>query len=189
MILTENQEQLIASAAGGDDEAFQKLFEAYQTPIYNFIFRMLGCVEDAADATQEVFVKMYRRLTSLRNPKFFSTWLFSIAKNEAITMARRKKRKNQSSLDDDQNGSLSETLVTDEAAPDRQLMQNEFETEFQRILLELPEIYRMAFVLGVIEGHCYEEVAQIMNCTVGNVKSRVFRARQQISARLEKVYA
>ena len=189
MILTENQEHLIARAAGGDEGAFQELFEAYQTPVYNFIYRMLGCAEDAADATQEVFFKMYKRLSSLRHPGYFSTWLFSIARNEAISMTRRRKRKNHTSIDDDQNGSMVQVLDSSDPSPDRQYLQNEFECEFQRVLLEIPEIYRMAFILGVLEEHSYEEVAQIMDCSVGNVKSRVFRARQQIANKLQKVYA
>ena len=86
------------AAAKGDETAFQDLFEAYQKPIFNFIYRMLGCLHDAADSTQEVFFKMYQRLTTLKEPEHFSTWLFSIAKNEAISAVRRNKKRVQTIL-------------------------------------------------------------------------------------------
>jgi RNA polymerase sigma-70 factor (ECF subfamily) len=188
--LTENEADLIRQAKDGDERAFRKIFDAYQHPVYNFIYRMIGHTEDAADATQEVFFKVYKKLVTLRDIKYFSTWLFSIAKNEAITAARRGKNKKHDSLDlladrilsPDQNAGQS-------FDPDQQIVQEEFEIIFQKILLEIPEIYRMAFVLGVLEELSYEEVAQILGCSVGNVKSRVFRARSHIAKRMEKAYA
>ena len=190
MKLTENEEKLVQKAIRGDEKAFQALFEAYQHPIYNFIYRILGNEDEAADATQEVFFKMYRRLRSLRNPGYFSTWLFSIAKNEAITMIRRRRNKNHSSLSEVDERSLPPPLQPNHSDdPDRQVMRKEFESIFQKTLMEIPEIYRVAFVLGVLEGLPYEKVAKIVGCSVGNVKSRVFRARAHLAKKLQKEYA
>jgi len=174
----------------GDERAFRVLFEAYQHPIYNFIFRMLGHAEDAADATQEVFFKVYKKFFTLRDAKYFSSWLFSIAKNEAITTARRCKNKPQQSVDEFEGKVIPGKIRTTESIdPEERFFHEEFADIFQQVLLEIPEIYRVTFVLGVMEGLAYEEVAQILGCSIGNVKSRVFRARDHIAKRLEKEYA
>jgi len=188
--LAKNEGQIIKKAIEGDEQSFRILFEAYQQPIYNFIFRMLGSQEEAADATQEVFFKVYKRLSTLRNPDFFSTWLFSIAKNEAITTTRRRKSKNHSSLSDVDERMLQPLIEPDHSfEPDEQVLNKEFETIFQKALLEIPEIYRVAFVLGVLENQPYEQVAKVLGCSVGNIKSRVFRARAHLAKKLKKEYA
>lgn len=190
MKLAKNEGQIIKKAIEGDEQSFRILFEAYQQPIYNFIFRMLGSQEEAADATQEVFFKVYKRLSTLRNPDFFSTWLFSIAKNEAITTTRRRKSKNHSSLSDVDERMLQPLIEPDHSfEPDEQVLNKEFETIFQKALLEIPEIYRVAFVLGVLENQPYEQVAKVLGCSVGNIKSRVFRARAHLAKKLKKEYA
>jgi len=188
--LAKNEGHIIKQAIEGDEQSFRTLFEAYQQPIYNFIFRMLGSQDEAADATQEVFFKVYKRLSTLRNPEYFSTWLFSIAKNEAITSTRRRKSKNHSSLDDIDERMLQPLVEPDHSfEPDEQVLNKEFETIFQKALLEIPEIYRVAFVLGVLENQPYEEVAKMLGCSVGNIKSRVFRARAHLAKKLKKEYA
>lgn len=190
MKLAKNEGHIIKQAIEGDEQSFRTLFEAYQQPIYNFIFRMLGSQDEAADATQEVFFKVYKRLSTLRNPEYFSTWLFSIAKNEAITSTRRRKSKNHSSLDDIDERMLQPLVEPDHSfEPDEQVLNKEFETIFQKALLEIPEIYRVAFVLGVLENQPYEEVAKMLGCSVGNIKSRVFRARAHLAKKLKKEYA
>ena len=190
MKLAKNEGQIIKKAIEGDERSFKILFEAYQQPIYNFIFRMLGSKEEAADATQEVFFKLYKRLSTLRNPDFFSTWLFSIAKNEAITSTRRRKSKNHSSLSDVDERMLQPLMEPDHSfEPDEQVLNKEFETIFQKALLEIPEIYRVAFILGVLENQPYEKVAKVLGCSVGNIKSRVFRARAHLAKKLKKEYA
>lgn len=187
MELVENQAQLIEKARNGNEQAFQNLFEAYQRPVYNFIYRMVGNEEDAKDVTQEVFFKVYKKLASLREAQFFSTWLFSIAKNEAVTASRRKSRRLATSIhefDDGQEAVVFGELVIEN--PENDIVNNEFEEIVQGILLEIPEIYRTAFILGAIQKYPYEEVAEMLGCSVGNIKSRVFRARAHIAKRLKK---
>jgi RNA polymerase sigma-70 factor (ECF subfamily) len=185
--LVENQAQLIDQARNGNDKAFQNLFEAYQRPVYNFIYRMIGNEEDAEDVTQEVFFKVYKKLASLREAKFFSTWLFSIAKNEAVTASRRKNRRLATSLhefDDNQEVTVLGDVIVEN--PENDIVNHEFEEIIQDILLEIPEIYRTAFVLGAIQRYPYEKVAEMLGCSIGNIKSRVFRARAQIAKKLKQ---
>lgn len=186
MKLLQNEEKTVKAATHGDEKAFQDIFQAYRKPVYHFIYRMLGCVHDAADTTQEVFVKMYQRLSTLKDPDHFSTWLFSIAKNEAISTARRlKRRKEKMEATDIYENPIHAPFT---ANPDVQLVNSEFEAIFQQQLMEIPETYRAAFILGVLEEKPYDEVAQILNCSVGNVKSRVFRARMHLAKRINSVY-
>jgi RNA polymerase sigma-70 factor, ECF subfamily len=184
--LLQNEEKTVSAAANGDERAFQDIFQAYRKPVYHFIYRMLGCAQDAADTTQEVFYKMYQRLSTLKDPEHFSTWLFSIAKNEAISTARRLKRHRERIESTDVYENPTHAPLT--MNPDIQLLNSEFEAIFQQQLLEIPETYRAAFILGVLEEKPYDEVAQILNCSVGNVKSRVFRARMHLAKKIARVY-
>ena len=190
MKIIDNEELIVAQAIEGDEKAFTSLYAAYKNPVYNFIYRMSGNEHDAADIVQEVFFKVYKKIKTLKNPRFFSTWLFSIAKNEAVSQARRKKNKTYYSLEDDENNGVMRQLENPEALhPDKMAQHGELEKHFQHILSQIPENYRTAFILGVLEEKPYEQVAQIMGCTVGNVKSRVFRARAHITQKLAKLYA
>lgn len=149
---------------------------------------MIGNEEDAEDVTQEVFFKAYKKLSSLRESRFFSTWLFSIAKNEAVTASRRKSKRLTMSIhefDDGQEAVAFGDLPVEN--PEKDIVSNEFEEIVQNILLEIPEIYRTAFILGAIQRYPYEEVAEMLGCSVGNIKSRVFRARAQIVKKLKKI--
>ena len=187
MELVNNQHVLIEQAKRGNETAFRSLFDAYQYPVYHFIYRMLGDVEEAKDISQDVFFKVHKKLGSLRDPRFFSTWLFSIAKNEAITASRRKRKRQSSSIDEftdgQEAGTFADLLIEN---PELTYIENEFEEIIQKILNEIPEIYRSAFILGVLQKYPYEEVAKILGCSIGNIKSRVFRARIQILQKLKK---
>ncbi len=187
MKLVSNEPELVEQAKQGNLKAFQKLFECYQTPVYNFILRMLGRPHDSEDVLQEVFVKMYRKLGTLKEPKFFSSWLFRIAKNETINFVNRYQSKDTDSIDEFEPG-VAERLLTDESEagsnPVEKAEQVELEAMLQSALSELPEEIRASFLLGVIEGYSYKEVSDILGCSIGNVKSRVFRARAFLSQKL-----
>ena len=185
MKLLQNEEHIIRAALDGDEGAFKELFLAYQKPVYNFVYRMLGNVHDAADVTQEVFIKMYRHFSTLKKPAYFSTWLFSIAKNEAISALRRQSKRQQQLDRSDIHQKADHVRAPGD--PDQQILSSEFETLFQKILSEIPEIYRVAFILGVLEEQPYEDVAKILKCTVGNIKSRVFRARMMLCKKMKKL--
>ncbi len=176
---------LFERARAQEPAAFQRLFELYKTPVHNFVARMIGRREDAEDVVQEVFVKLYHKLGTLREPKYFTTWLFSIAKNEAINYARKHRRKEVLALEPSASvESETREPFADSAASNVEqiLMEEETNDLLQNALAAVPEVNRAAFILGVLEEYSYKEVAEMLGCTENNVKSRVFRARAVISA-------
>jgi len=179
---------LFEQARAQQPAAFRKLFELYKTPVHNFVARMIGRHEDAEDVVQEVFVKLYHKLGTLREPRYFTTWLFSIAKNEAINYARKHRRKEMQSLEAiTPEGEESHAALAHDDAPEAEhaMIAREREELLQAALDAVPEVNRAAFILGVLEEYSYKEVAEMLGCTENNVKSRVFRARAVISAKLK----
>ena len=165
----------------------KRISETYEMRVFTDTGDYFGDVEEAKDISQDVFFKVHKKLGSLRDPRFFSTWLFSIAKNEAITASRRKRKRQSSPIDEFTDGQEAGTfggLLIEN--PELTYIENEFEEIIQKILNEIPEIYRSAFILGVLQKYPYEEVAKILGCSIGNIKSRVFRARIQILQKLKK---
>lgn len=177
---------LFEQARAQQPAAFRRLFELYKVPVFNFVVRMIGRREDAEDVVQEVFVKLYRKLDTLREPKYFTTWLFSIAKNEAINYVRKHRRNEVDTLETE--NSEGEIAVLTEALAhewEHEIVAREREELLEAALGAVPEINRAAFILGVLEEYSYKEVAAMLGCTENNVKSRVFRARATISAKLK----
>ncbi|MFQ5640893.1 MAG: RNA polymerase sigma factor [bacterium] len=186
-----HEHELIIQAKQGESDAFKKLFEFYSQKVYNFVLRMLGNSHDAEDIVQEVFVKMYRKLPSLRDPDYFSTWLFSVAKNESINFLNRQRRKNMDSIHNESENLAHKLAAKDDMqnpSPQGQSEYSDLEMHLQAALSEIPEINRSAFILGVIQGYSYNEVGKILGCSVSNVKSRVFRARMLLSKKLRPYY-
>ena len=176
---------LIEQARQRQPEAFRKLFEIYKTPVYNFVARMIGQPQDAEDVVQEVFVKLYYKLATLRELRYFTTWLFSIAKHEAFNYTRRhRKRKWQSLADSEMMEDQEVTVPVHEHDPEREIENRELDDMLQTALNAVPEVNRAAFILGVLEEYSYKEVAEMLGCSENNVKSRVFRARAIMSEKL-----
>ncbi|NIV95698.1 sigma-70 family RNA polymerase sigma factor [candidate division KSB1 bacterium] len=182
-----DEHELITQAQHGNTDAFKRLFDQYKLNVYNFVLRMLGEPHDAEDVVQEVFVKMYRKLATLRESRYFSTWLFSIARNESVNFLNRQRKKTMDSIDDE-NADLADKLISQDSSdvnsPHGRFETSELDELLQSALNELPEINRSAFILGVIEGYSYKDVSKMLGCSINNVKSRVFRARAQLSQRL-----
>jgi RNA polymerase sigma-70 factor (ECF subfamily) len=176
---------LIEQARQRQPEAFRKLFEIYKTPVYNFVARMIGQAQDAEDVVQEVFVKLYHKLGTLRETRYFTTWLFSIAKHEAFNYTRRhRKRKWQSLAGAEMMDEQEVTVPVHEHDPERETATRELDDLLQAALNAVPEVNRAAFILGVLEEYSYKEVAEMLGCSENNVKSRVFRARAIMSEKL-----
>lgn len=181
----------MARVKTGDMAAFRRLFDAYQAPVFRFVLRMLGSVHDAEDVTQEVFIKAFRKIDLLQESRYFSSWLFRIARNESLNYIERKKPKELESLDaqlERTDNRAEIPAMPGTPGPDRQTENTELQRHLQTALLELPELLRSAFVLGVIEGYSYVEVAEMMKCSVGNVKARVFRARALLTKKLQSEF-
>ena len=176
--MNEQEQTWVQQARRGDQRAFGRLVEAYQRPVFNLTYRMLGNVEEAEDAAQEAFLRAYSRLGQYDPEMKFSTWLFSIANHHCIDRLR-KRRTIQISIDDNP---VLQNLEGDELRPEPHALQQEARIEVQAMLDRLAPEYRTPLVLRYWEEMSYEEIAETMQVTVATVKSRLFRARQQLAA-------
>jgi RNA polymerase sigma-70 factor, ECF subfamily len=175
-----NDEQAwLEQAMRGDQVAFGKLVEAYQTPVYNLAYRMLNNSGEAEEAAQEAFVRAYTRLDSYNPEHKFSTWLLSITSNYCIDQLRKRRAV---LLSIDEPLPPHPALHSDRAkGPESQVVLSEQQQLVQSLLTELQAEYREAVVLRYWYELSYEEIAEMMNTTVSAVKSRLFRARRQLA--------
>ncbi|GIV68255.1 RNA polymerase sigma factor [Caldilinea sp.] len=176
--MNDQEQTWVMQARRGDAKAFSRLVEAYQRPVFNLTYRMLGNIEEAEDAAQETFLRAYSRLGQYDPAMKFSTWLFSIANHHCIDRLRRRKA-TQISIDDNP---MLQNLEGGDLRPERSALQEETRIEVQTMLERLAPEYRLPLVLRYWEEMSYEEIAETMNVTVATVKSRLFRARQQLAA-------
>jgi RNA polymerase sigma-70 factor, ECF subfamily len=173
-----NEESIwVEQAREGDQRAFGKLVQAYQKPVFNLTYRMLGNAQEAEDAAQETFLRAYSSLRQYQPEHKFSTWLFAIANHHCIDRLR-KRRVSFVSIEDNP---VLENLTGDAPLPERQALLGEQSAEMQRLLQEIEPDYRLPLILRYWEEYSYEEIAQSMEITVAAVKSRLFRARQQVA--------
>lgn len=179
-----NEEQLwLERARAGDRQAFSNLVEAYQRPVFNLTYRMLGNPEEAEDAAQETFLRAYSRLHQYNPEHKFSTWLFSIANHHCIDRLRRRKI-TKLSIDD---APMAFTLASDETGPERALLEQEKSAEVQALLGCLDPSYRTPVILRYWHEYSYQEIADTMDISLAAVKSRLFRARQKLAEHYETV--
>lgn len=171
----------VEAARRGDKQAFSQLVQAYQRPVFNLTYRMLGNSEEAEDAAQETFLRAYARLGQYDPQMKFSTWVFSIANHHCIDRLR-KRRATHISIDDNP---VLENLQEDTPQPEHQALEREQSIELQGLINLLEPEYRTPLVLRYWEEMSYEEIAEAMGVTVAAVKSRLFRARQQLMALYE----
>jgi RNA polymerase sigma-70 factor (ECF subfamily) len=174
---TLNEEQVwLEQARRGDKHAFGLLIEAYQGPVYNLAYRMLGNSGEAEEAAQEAFVRAYTRLDSYDPAHKFSTWLLSITSNYCIDQIRKRRAV---LLSIDEPLPPHPALHSDNnKGPEAEYMAQEREELVQSLLRELPDEYRQAVVLRYWYDMSYEEIAEVQKTTVSAVKSRLFRARR-----------
>ncbi|NLE77327.1 MAG: RNA polymerase sigma factor [Chloroflexi bacterium] len=160
--------------------AFERLVEAYHQPVYNLTYRMLGAPQEAEDATQETFLRLYRRFDTYTPGRKFSSWLLTIASHCCIDRLRRQ-RGSSVSLEE-----IAEFAGPDRAAadPEAAAVATEREREVRQLLAELGPKDRAVVVLHYWYGLSYEEMAQALDCTVGAVKSRLHRARRTMAETL-----
>jgi RNA polymerase sigma-70 factor (ECF subfamily) len=176
------EQQWVEAARRGDKQAFSRLVQAYQRPVYNLTYRMLGSTEEAEDAAQETFLRAFSRLSQYDPQMKFSTWVFSIANHHCIDRLR-KRRATHISIDDNP---VLENLAEETPQPEHQALEREQGVELQKLIGQLDPDYRTPLVLRYWEELSYEEIAQSMGVTVAAVKSRLFRARQQLMALYER---
>jgi RNA polymerase sigma-70 factor (ECF subfamily) len=174
-----NVEELLERACSGDEEAFGLIFERYASPVFSFIYRMVGQHELAEELTQETFVRAYRKMggLQLRADVKLSTWLFSIAKNVSRESLRSRRKEDKKVEIGDR--SILE-LSDDELQPDALLLNQELSHRIQDALGSLDEDKRLVFVLRVIHQHNYDEIAEITGFSLSKLKTDIFRARAEM---------
>ena len=182
----QTQEQGWAQAAQrGDRPAFMRLVEAYQRPVYNLCYRMLGGdVVEAEDAAQETFLRAYTKLSTYNPNRKFSSWLFSIASHYCID--RLRQRRYQMVAWDDLSLPEQGELSSGEPHPEAVTMAHEDRALLHKLLNELPPDYRAATVLRYWHEMSYDEIAETLETSVSAIKSRLFRAKQMMAEELEK---
>ncbi|HUE36763.1 MAG TPA: sigma-70 family RNA polymerase sigma factor, partial [Candidatus Acidoferrum sp.] len=176
---------LVNSARRGDLKAYDELVKRYQERIYATIYHMTSNHEDANDLAQESFVKAYQALKSFKGGSSFYTWLYRIAVNKTINFLKQRKNRQHMSLNDlDFNAEHDPDLVAlvSDKTPRRDIGLAELQEKLNAALLKLSESHRMAVVLHDVQGLSHEEIAKIMRCNIGTVRSRLFYARQQLQA-------
>jgi len=178
--------ELVLRAQAGDKRAFDLLVLKYQQKIANLIGRYIRDPSEVMDVCQEAFLKAYRALPGFRGESAFYTWIYRIAvntvKNHLVAQSRRPPG-------DDVDAELAEQIdvgarLREQATPERELLSDEIAATVQDALNDLPEDLRTAIVLRELEGMSYEEIATAMECPIGTVRSRIFRAREAIDKRL-----
>lgn len=177
------ENEIIRSVLRGNVNDFEKLVTAYEKNVYNLALRMVGDPEDAADMTQETFIKAYRALSSFRGDSKFSSWLYRIASNVCLDFLRSRSRHPQVSLSTtDEDDRTTFELPDMSRNPEEQLMKKLSMEAVRRGLEQLPEQQRQILVLRELGGLSYAELARILGLEEGTVKSRIFRARKRLCA-------
>jgi RNA polymerase sigma-70 factor (ECF subfamily) len=178
---------LVRRARHGDLEAYDELIRRYQERIYATIYHMTANHEDANDLAQEAFIKGFQALKSFKGGSSFYTWVYRIAVNKTINFLKQRKNKAQLSLDDiDFNAEHDPDLVAliSEKTPRREIGLTELQEKLNSAMQKLSEPHRLVVTLHDVQGLSHEEIAEIMGCNIGTVRSRLFYARQQLQAYL-----
>ena len=183
----EVDQQLVLRAQQGDKRAFELLVEKYQRKLARLLSRFIRDPAEVEDVTQEAFIKAYRALPAFRGDSAFYTWLYRIgintAKNYLMAMGRRAPTSTEVEAEEAEGFEEGEQL-RDINTPESVLLSNEIAETVNSTIEQLPEELRTAIQLREIEGMSYEDIAQVMNCPIGTVRSRIFRAREAIAERL-----
>jgi len=179
-------QQLVVRVQKGDKRAFDLLVLKYQYKVHAIVARFIRDSEEVRDVVQEAFIKAYRALPKFRGDSQFYTWLYRIAVNTAKNYLVARSRRPPSSdvdLDDAEYYSGSDQLK-DHSSPENQLFRDQLEVAINQAIVELPEDLRTAVTLREYEGLSYEDIAAVMDCPVGTIRSRIFRGREAIDARV-----
>ena len=179
-------QQLVVRVQKGDKRAFDLLVLKYQYKVHAIVARFIRDSDEVRDVVQEAFIKAYRALPKFRGDSQFYTWLYRIAVNTAKNYLVARSRRPPSSdvdLDDAEYYSGSDQLK-DHSSPENQLFRDQLEVAINQAIVELPEDLRTAVTLREYEGLSYEDIAAVMDCPVGTIRSRIFRGRETIDARV-----
>jgi RNA polymerase sigma-70 factor (ECF subfamily) len=180
-------QEIVERVQRGDKRAFDLLVTKYQRKIFRLLSRLIRDPGEIEDVAQEAFIKAYRALPNFRGESAFYTWLYRIAintaKNHLVAQGRRAPTSTETEVEDAENFDEADGL-RDVSTPDAMMMSKQVGEAVNRAIEKLPEDLRTAIVLRELEGLSYEEIAESMNCPIGTVRSRIFRAREAIANEL-----
>jgi len=181
--------QLVAAVFDGNTAAFSVLVNRHHERVFNTAYGLVGDLDEADDLAQEAFLKAFRSLRRFRGQSLFSTWLYRIAVNCCLDFLKSKHRRSSVSLDENLEYQDFPRIGINKAQDaDIDVQRRELQEILERALSNLPEEYRVTFVLREIEGLAYEEIADLLKCSVGTVKSRLFRGRTKLREILHVQY-
>jgi RNA polymerase sigma-70 factor (ECF subfamily) len=183
-----DEADLVTELQAGSDAAFEWLVTYYHAPVYNLVYGILYDASDAADVTQEVFLRVFRGIGGFRRGSSLKTWLYRISVRQALNQRRWcwRHHSHQVSIDDDTNGTAEAHELEDlDSTPFEKLATREAQLAVRRALQSVPDVFRSAVILRDLEGLSYEEVAEILEVSVGTVKSRILRGRRALRELLD----
>ncbi|HEX8174467.1 MAG TPA: sigma-70 family RNA polymerase sigma factor [Pyrinomonadaceae bacterium] len=171
---------LVARAIKGREDGFNELVRRYQRPIAAYVYRMVGDYDAALDLTQEVFIKIYSSLERYRPEFKFSTWIYKIAHNASVDHLRRLSSREQA-LSSEVDGEEREmTVMSRKLSPEQEYAVEERRAEIERVVRQLPAVYRELIILRHQHDLSYDEIAEVTSLPLGTVKNRLFRAREMM---------
>lgn len=187
----EEDQQLVARVQKGDRRAFDLLVIKYQHRVLALVNRFVSDFSEAQDVTQEAFIKAYRALPNFRGDSQFYTWMYRIAVNTAKNyLVSRKRRTPTRDIDiDDAEFFADESSMRDISSPDALIQRDQLQKVVFDAIQDLPDELRRAISLRELEGLSYEEIAEVMDCPIGTVRSRIFRAREVIERKMQPLMA
>ena len=177
-----NAEELIRRSQRGDTDAFQKLAQSYKSRIFSLALRMLGNPTDAEDAAEESVIKLYYSMKKFRGQSSFSTWVYAVTRNTCLDIIR-KNVKTRSDIDIEE---VEYFVSSHEGDPHEATERGQKVAFLKKTINSLPEENRKTLILREMDGYSYEEIAELLNISVGTVKSRISRAKERIRTEFEK---
>lgn len=182
--MDKSDEQIIQKHLSGDKAAFSELVKKYLGPVYNFVFRLVNNRETAEDLTQEIFLKVWKKLYRYNLDKSFRTWLYTIAKNTTFDYLKKKRELPFAIFSDEEGNNILENIASDEVLPDKILEQKDISKRLDAVLREIPPHYRAILLLHYKEDFSLHEVAEILDEPYNTVKSRHQRGLKQLKKRI-----
>ena len=179
-----DERDMIERASRGDAAAFNHLMAQHERRMYAVALRMCGNREDAQDCLQEAMLHVYRAIGGFKGQSSFSTWVYRITMNTCLDELRRKKNRQNTSLDNLLD--MGWSPADESNAPEKQAMRSELRRNLNRAIQELPEEMRSAVVLRDIQGFSYDEIARMLEINVGTIKSRISRGREKLREKLKE---
>ena len=186
--MSDLEKLLVKKSQSGDVESFELLISSYDKRAYNIAYRVMGNEEDAKDMAQEALLRVFRALKDFKGQSSFSTWLYRIVTNVCLDELRRRKNEKYVSMDSaiqTDNGELHMELCSDKETPENVYERVEQRELIKSAIREMNEEYRSVIVLRDIQGFSYDEISNILDCSLGTVKSRINRARTMLRDKLK----